>query len=224
MDVFDLYAELGIGRGADDKAIRTAYRSLAKKAHPDTGGSTEAFERLQLAHAVLSDPERRKQYDETGRYDAGRVDNGDADALGVLIKMIEKFLGAEAEPETLDLPREITREAKQMLAQIGKAINQAERTKKRAEKLLGRFKTKDGEETPVEAMLRHQIQKYELAAKKHGQAKTAFERVIKLVEQWRFEREFIPDPFTQDAMQQRGSYSSLLNQFGSGTTSTFGFR
>src|SRR3712207_7365859 len=45
--------------------IRNAYRRLAKERHPDhAGGSETEFARLQEAHAVLSDPNRRRQHDE----------------------------------------------------------------------------------------------------------------------------------------------------------------
>jgi molecular chaperone DnaJ len=56
---------LGVPREASQEEIRTAYRRLAKDRHPDrVGGSTQEFSLLQEAHAVLSDPNRRRQHDE----------------------------------------------------------------------------------------------------------------------------------------------------------------
>ena len=59
------YKTLGVPHDADEKKIRSAYRNLAKKFHPDTGegSSAEEFHAVQGAYEVLSDPERRRQYD-----------------------------------------------------------------------------------------------------------------------------------------------------------------
>ena len=62
----DLYARLGVGRDADDAAIKKAYRSLALRHHPDKGGDADAFKACAEAYAVLSDPEKKRVYDATG--------------------------------------------------------------------------------------------------------------------------------------------------------------
>src|ERR687885_2825549 len=64
-DQIDYYKVLGVPRNASQSEIRNAYRALAKESHPDhAGGSEIEFARLQEAHAVLSDPNRRRQHDE----------------------------------------------------------------------------------------------------------------------------------------------------------------
>ena len=66
----DYYEVLGVGKDADDGAIKKAYRVLAKKYHPDMNpGDAEAekkFKEASEAYAVLSDPEKRRQYDQFG--------------------------------------------------------------------------------------------------------------------------------------------------------------
>lgn len=58
-----LYDVLGLTRDASTDDIRKAFRTLAKTAHPDRGGSDAAFKELNEAHQVLSDPEKRYVYD-----------------------------------------------------------------------------------------------------------------------------------------------------------------
>lgn len=66
----DYYEVLGVPKTADDAALKKAYRVLAKKYHPDANpGDAEAekkFKEASEAYGVLSDPEKRKQYDQFG--------------------------------------------------------------------------------------------------------------------------------------------------------------
>lgn len=65
-----LYDTLNVTPEADQPEIKKAYRRAAAKAHPDKdGGSNEQFHQIQVAYDVLSDPQRRKQYDQTGQTD-----------------------------------------------------------------------------------------------------------------------------------------------------------
>ena len=73
----DYYEVLGVEKNADDAALKKAYRALAKKYHPDVNpGDAEAekkFKEASEAYAILSDPEKRKQYDQFGHaaFDGG---------------------------------------------------------------------------------------------------------------------------------------------------------
>lgn len=59
----DYYAVLGIDRNATPDEIKKAYRKLASQHHPDKGGDTSKFQQIQEAYAVLSDPNKKAQYD-----------------------------------------------------------------------------------------------------------------------------------------------------------------
>ena len=68
----DLYSKLGVARGADDAAIKKAYRKLAKELHPDKNKdnpkAVERFKDVSTAYAILSDSTKR------GQYDRGEID------------------------------------------------------------------------------------------------------------------------------------------------------
>jgi DnaJ-class molecular chaperone len=61
----DYYKVLGVDRAESAQGIHTAYRRLAKQCHPDLvgGHSKEQFQGIQEAYEVLSDPDKRKNYD-----------------------------------------------------------------------------------------------------------------------------------------------------------------
>jgi molecular chaperone DnaJ len=68
----DLYEILGVSKKATDEEIKKAYRKLARKYHPDRNpddaAAEEKFKEVQGAYDVLSDAEKRKEYDEGGRF------------------------------------------------------------------------------------------------------------------------------------------------------------
>ncbi len=90
----DYYEVLGVDKTADDSTIKSAYRKLAKKYHPDMNPGDKAaeakFKEASEAYAVLSDPDKRRQYDQYGHaafeqggaggfggFDFGSMDFGD---------------------------------------------------------------------------------------------------------------------------------------------------
>ena len=79
MQFKDYYSILGVEPGAGDAEIKTAYRRLARKYHPDVSkeaGAEEKFKAVNEAHEALRDPERRRAYDQLragGRHHAQHV-------------------------------------------------------------------------------------------------------------------------------------------------------
>ena len=84
----DYYDVLGIDRNADEKTIKKAYRKLAKKYHPDTNAgnpdAADKFKEVNEAYDILSDPKKKKMYDQFGHaaFEAGADPGADAGAGG----------------------------------------------------------------------------------------------------------------------------------------------
>lgn len=79
----DYYEVLGVDKTADESTLKSAYRKLAKKYHPDMNpGDKEAeakFKEASEAYAILSDPDKRRQYDQFGH---AAFENGGAGGYG----------------------------------------------------------------------------------------------------------------------------------------------
>merc|ERR1719247_3006846 len=65
-DTTGFYKLLGVEKSASEAEIKKAYKKLAMKHHPDKGGDPEKFKEMTAAQAVLTDPEKRKRYDQGG--------------------------------------------------------------------------------------------------------------------------------------------------------------
>jgi len=76
----DYYKTLGVSENASPDEIKKAYRSLANKHHPDKGGDQARFKDISVANDILSDPQKRAEYDQQRMYGGGpqvRFTSGD---------------------------------------------------------------------------------------------------------------------------------------------------
>jgi curved DNA-binding protein CbpA len=148
---FDPYAILGLDRTASAGDIRKAYRGRAKDTHPDAeGGSKEAFEDIAKAFAILADPRRRAQFDQTGTYDdaAASADPIFAQAVGYLGSVvIHEALENDMDP--LNPAVDLMAALRGFIASESQPIKDKQRTTRRAldriDKLEKRLKRKKGE-------------------------------------------------------------------------------
>ena len=88
-----LYAILFVVNSATIDEIRLAFKRLSMKHHPDRGGDHAVFADITHAHDILSDPVKRKMYDETGATQDGP--HPDAQAIGNLSRLLTAIINKE---------------------------------------------------------------------------------------------------------------------------------
>ena len=176
--VEDLYEALGVDRNADKAAIRKAYRSKSKRAHPDVeGGSQEKFALIKLAHDCLSDEERRARYDKTGEAAGAEPDNKEAAALnqafGAIAYVVEQIDARGASYDEFDVVNDAVRRLKTMGGLVAERRRQSERNIEKTEKLAAKFSAKPGKVDRITPLL-----KARLAAMRQEVAKMAAEEAM----------------------------------------------
>ncbi len=130
-----LYEDLGVERNATEKEIKTAYRKKAAKHHPDReGGNNEEFVKIQAAYEVLSDPEKRKNYDATGK----TKKEGMPSAYTVVAQVITACLEDVEEPEYDDLVKLIKEHFKKEQKIMKKEFEKIYKDKKKLHKIKKR--------------------------------------------------------------------------------------
>lgn len=147
------YDELGVEPSASPEEIKKAYYAQSKKRHPDKDGDAEDFARLSNAYEVLSDPERRRLYDETGQ---DRVRSLEAEVQNELMLLFSHLLTIEKPTAPLlDIARLRLNESKSMISDNRKQLHQQR----------GKFQAKrDKIKSKGEANLFHMLIDQQLAA------------------------------------------------------------
>jgi curved DNA-binding protein CbpA len=96
-----LYDTLGVPKSASQDEVRMAYRKKAQKSHPDKGGSEAEFRQIQCAYDILSDPERKARYDQTG--ETGQGPSLESQALSYVAALLPKILDSVLDVSRLAL-------------------------------------------------------------------------------------------------------------------------
>ena len=90
METKDLYKVLGVSKGASQEEIRRSYRKLARKHHPDANRddpkAEDRFKEIQHAYEILSNPEKRREYDEGPRTFFGSQNTGRGSSGGARVE------------------------------------------------------------------------------------------------------------------------------------------
>ena len=184
----DLYDELGVTGDATADDIKAAYRAQAKKLHPDAGGDSEKFGALQKAYDVLSDPERRQRYDETGATETSDPEyRVDAQARQLFADMLVQIIDLEA--VSFDPLQELRVKARQAIAIAKAEIANIKSKKKRTERLAKKFKAKGKRDLPGD-ILKHMAGRFDQAMNAQNERIDVMNKLLAIVDEY----EFTPDP------------------------------
>lgn len=192
-DKRSLYTELDIAPGATPAEIDKAYRQRARTAHPDAGGSAEAFHTLSHAYAVLSDPERRKAYDETGYEGELAADDIVGRAMERIQALVVSVLESELPFEQVDLIAPIRDTLTKQKSDVGAGIRKLEKQAKRAEAMAARFRRQSGDNIIRKTLERRAADTREMAEKTRRE-EAVFAKAIELLADYSFDFEPPPRP------------------------------
>lgn len=185
--MIDPYQMLGIDRDAQEPAVKAAYRSKAKTAHPDQGGDPGEFERLQAAYDLLKDPVRRKVYDDTG-YDPQLADPKDLKGVMMLETLINDVILDERDPGSFDPLAAMRRKLSDDILKNRFHILELERHRTRIRQHVDRLGRKP-ETDVLGSMLRARSQAIAEAIKNTENQIEAIEKAYSLLEGYSYELE-----------------------------------
>ena len=138
----ELYYILGVSVDATPEEIRQAYKKLANEHHPDKpSGDALIFKLIKQAYEILSDPEKRQNYDATGIFegeDAEKVKTARATVEGMIDSIIQD---ESLELEYIDMVSEIKRVLAYNIKQYGKGMKKLNKSIKRLNKYKKRAKS-----------------------------------------------------------------------------------
>ena len=203
----DLYKVLGLKRSVGRKDIHKAYRRKAKTAHPDSGGTVEAFNELVTAHAVLSDAKTRAKYDETGEFETPRPDNFDGAAIEIIAEKLGLVIHAEHDLAAMDVGALIKQAIRQDIADREGSVTHQKRAAERLAALRARTTHKtQGEGILVTRVLDWHEVAIQNRIKKHEETMQFLERALEILQDY----SFADSPGAAEAEEVTGALNDIL--------------
>jgi curved DNA-binding protein CbpA len=147
-ETIDLYGDLGVARDATPEEIKAAYRRLAMQHHPDRGGDDDAFKKVQNAYDVLSDLEKRAEYDATGMMPGRKADEEEMLRREAIKIFSEAINSVGDKPQRFDLVGVMVDVVNQKQNEFTRLIVRTRKQIETLEKCRPRMKRKDGSSGP----------------------------------------------------------------------------
>lgn len=150
-----LYDDLELKPDCSFEDIKQQYRTLARQHHPDLGGDEEKFKRIKFAYEILSDPDLRKQYDETKTTSAPI--NKRSEAIQELASIFNNIM-PNFDPNTnTNLINLMTEEVGRVMVRVLADITSCENYIQKLEVVNRKIKTKNNEDNILESFIAQQI-------------------------------------------------------------------
>lgn len=203
----DLYAALELERGADAADVKRAYRKKAQEHHPDKGGDKERFQVVKSAYEVLSDPDRRKRYDETG--ETGQQHDPREEMLGILAQLMMTIID-KVDVDHTNVIETMRAQISGVQAQHSQSIENNRKRIRVRERALKRLKAKTGENI-LASMLRADIMATEAAIQRIEGEQEKVKAMLALLDDYEYKVD-----------QQVSPYANIRVTMFSGNTVTGG--
>ena len=203
----DLYETLGLKKGATRDDVRKAYRRAAKKAHPDAGGDARTFAVVSLAHDVLSDDERRAQYDATGSTEDKPQDKSISFVMEGIDAVMNECTRRGLSCENVDVVADAIRTLRMRIEKMDEGHRDIQAQIEAGKKLARRFKAKRGKPNRISILIEGRLRQMEDAARQSVRDRPSIERAIEILKDHTFDYE------TMGTRQQTGSTQFVYMNF-----------
>lgn len=208
-----LYDDLGVDPGADGDAIRKAHRRRARETHPDAGGDTEEFHKVQRAYLILRDPKTRQRYDETGE-DEVAPDNELSEIASLIVSCFDMATAnCGGAFDRIDLAAEMRRGLAQRLAAAKENLANLKAGVTAIEKISGRLSYKGDRSDVIGNMLRGRLDENRRAQAAVSTEIENIERAQAYAADYGYAFD-APPPFQQIDPRQAGGLGSFFNSTG----------
>lgn len=186
-----LYEDLGVEPTASEGEIRAAYRRKAKKSHPDAGGSAAEFSRHAHAVAILTDPARRKRYDETGSEQ--EKPDPESELMTMLNDLLLAVLKEIEDPATIDVVAVMKRTCAGQQQKVKDDIAAGEKALQRLDIAAKRFRSKNGDRR-IDRLMRENQRRIEKPLLQQRDALDRLGRLAEMLENYSYEVDERPAP------------------------------
>ena len=207
----DLYKILGIRKNASPQSIKKAFRKKAKQTHPDISGDPEEFHTfldVKTAYDVLSDPEKRKIYDETGRYDTKPSDSDISQAAQLIFTALRELIGRHKDKVVYtDIIQDIKKSFNNKIGEIQKAINEMKSIQAVLNDVSSRTVVDDGQFNYISVMLDSESDNIGRAVNENESQINMIRKCLEMLEHYHFSKKegvFYNDRVATQVMYVRG--------------------
>lgn len=214
--ITNLYEILGISNNATQTEIKTAYRQLANKYHPDRnpgkeGECAKIFATINKAYKVLSDFNSRKRYDETGNTDIiDSVKAAKSNIMGLYLKLIDER-GVDWLDKN-DVVLFMVNNIKHNLRELNIKLKQLNKDKKYFNKLVDRITHKKTTPNLFNLVITQKTKEFNAEIEGLSLAIEIGDEGIKLLKEYKDTKIIVPD-FRDDRSSPRSSLGGLFRNF-----------
>ena len=178
------YETIGVHETATSEEIKKAYRERSKELHPYANdGNDKGFAKLAKAYEVLSDPERRKKYDETGI----DTENNEAEQVNsIMAGLTLAFLEHAPSVKTESLTDFVKKQVKEQLGNAKSAVTKLEKEIDRAENAKNRIVRKELGHNLILSVFENKISEARTNIVRHNEAVLLFDKVLEEIESYSY--------------------------------------